>query len=171
MNISLEGSIRSCKVDSGWASRLESDRFLNPSNMICPVWNQHDSAGRPSCGDTYYTKAPGCNSSADRVNVENSLRPKYFEYVTLDAQGLQGSECSAQSVNPDSLCHANTIKQVHQQTGQFGYNTGFSQNIHPNCASCPSQPSPSEAYGRANQRTQVANKVHSNKKKSWMGWW
>ena len=27
--ISLESSIRSCKVDTGSAARLESDRFLN----------------------------------------------------------------------------------------------------------------------------------------------
>ncbi len=91
MSISLEGSIRTCKVDQGWASRVESDRFLNPVNMVCPTWNGVDSAGRRVQADSFYTKAPGCQSALDRVNVENFLRPTYAEYVTLDTDGIAGA--------------------------------------------------------------------------------
>ena len=46
MSISLEAAIRTCKVDTGWANKVESDRFLNPNNMMCPIWTGVDSAGR-----------------------------------------------------------------------------------------------------------------------------
>jgi hypothetical protein len=119
MNISLEGSIRTCKVDSGWASRLESDRFMNPNMMLCPSWNHVDTSGRTVHSNTFYTKRGGCNSAADRVDVENSLRPKYMEYVTLDAQGIQGSDCPQMQgqINVDSKCGRKTLDAVHKQTG------------------------------------------------------
>lgn len=147
-NISLEGSIRTCKVDTSWANKLESDRFLNPNLMVCPPWNGHDTTGRPVCWDSFYTKTPGCNSASDRVVVENSLRPQYIEYVNLDAAGIRGGQqCNNQNqINPDTVCHQNTLNAVHNQTGQFGLQTGFSQNIFPNCMSCQKYPS-QRAYG------------------------
>lgn len=42
---SLESSIRGCQVNTGYAEKLYSDRFLNPGNMVCPIWNGYDSAG------------------------------------------------------------------------------------------------------------------------------
>lgn len=154
-NISLEGSIRTCKVDTAWASKLESDRFLNSNLMLCPPWNGVDTSGRAVCKDSYYTKTPGCNSAGDRVNVENSLRPQYIEYVNLDAAGIRGGlDCNKQNfVNPDTVCSRNVLDDAHQQTGQFGYNTGFSQNIFPNCMSCQHHPD-QRAYGQTIQRNQ-----------------
>ena len=38
-SVSLESAIRTCKVDTAYAAKIESDRFLNPGNMVCPVWN------------------------------------------------------------------------------------------------------------------------------------
>ena len=29
--VSLEGSVRTCKVNTAWANRIQSDRFENPS--------------------------------------------------------------------------------------------------------------------------------------------
>ena len=149
-NISLENSIRTCKVDTAWANKLESDRFLNPNNMVCPPWNGVDTAGRPSCEYSYNTKTAGCNSAGDRVNIENGLRPQYIEYVNLDAAGIRGGlDCNTSNnpTNPDTICHRNVIDATHQYTGQFGYNTGFSQNIAPNCLSCQNYPS-QRAYGQ-----------------------
>jgi hypothetical protein len=149
---SLEGSIRTCKVDTAWATKLESDRFLNPNLMLCPPWNGVDTAGRPSCDASYYTKTPGCNSAGDRVNIENSLRPQYIEYVNLDAAGIRGGlDCNNNNVNPDTVCHRNVLDATHKQTGQFGLQTGFSQNIFPNCMSCQTYPS-QRAYGQNVQR-------------------
>ena len=88
--ISLEGSVRTCKVNTAWANRIQSDRFENPKLMLCATWNGMDNAGRPVSADSYMTKTAGCNSALDRVDVENYLRPQYTEYASLDAAGIQG---------------------------------------------------------------------------------
>ena len=89
--ISLEAATRTCKVDTASAARLESDRFLNPVNVVCPNWTGKDLAGRQVSADSFYTKRAGCNSAADRVIVENALRPQYSEFINLDVgEGLRG---------------------------------------------------------------------------------
>ena len=89
--ISLEAATRTCKVDTASAARLESDRFLNPHNVVCPNWTGKDLAGRQVTADSFYTKRAGCNSAADRVIVENMLRPQYAEFINLDvSEGLRG---------------------------------------------------------------------------------
>ena len=70
--------------------RQQSDRFLNSDNLTCPLWNGLDLTGRPVCPDSYVTKTAGCNNPLDRVMVENEQRPKYFQYLTLNAAGLEG---------------------------------------------------------------------------------
>jgi hypothetical protein len=92
MSISLLGSLTTCKVNTGYANKLQSDRFENPSNMLCPLWNGQDSYGRFVSPDSYYTKTPGCASADDRVAVENFLRPQYMEYVALDAAGFRSND-------------------------------------------------------------------------------
>ena len=88
MSISLQKSVRTCKVESGQANRIESDRFLNSDNMVCPVWTGYDLEGRRVAPDSFYTKSAGCNSAMDRVVVENCLRPQYSEYLNLNANAL-----------------------------------------------------------------------------------
>lgn len=92
MSISLLGSINVCKVNTGYADKIQSDRFENPSAMLCPLWNGQDSYGRFVHPDSYYTKNGGCNSAQDRVGVENFLRPQYMEYVALDAAGFRSPD-------------------------------------------------------------------------------
>jgi hypothetical protein len=163
-NISLEGSIRTCKVDTAWANKLESDRFLNPSLMLCPPWKGHDTSGRPVCPDSFYTKTPGCNSASDRVTVENGLRPQYIEYVNLDAAGIRGGQhCGNNQVNPDTVCHQKVVDATHQQTGQFGLQTGFSQNVFPNCMSCQKYPN-ERAYGHNGQGSNVVEQYMRHKR-------
>jgi hypothetical protein len=89
-SISLTSAIVGCNMNTGWANRIQSDRFLNPDNMLCPIWNGMDTAGRQVCPDSFVTKRAGCNSALDRVAVENNLRPQYAEYINLSALGLQG---------------------------------------------------------------------------------
>ena len=140
-NISLEGSIRTCKVDTAWANKMESDRFLNPNTMVCPVWNGYDTSGRSVCPDSYYAKTAGCFSAADRVNVENDLRPKYIEYVNLDAAGIRGGQqCKMSGIKADTILHQQSMNDVHKQTGQFGLTTGYNQYIYPNCVTCSHAP-------------------------------
>ena len=39
---SLKKSLKVCRINAGEANRLESDRFQNSDNLLCPVWNGHD---------------------------------------------------------------------------------------------------------------------------------
>lgn len=120
MSISLEASLRTCKVDTGWASKVQSDRFLNPSLMVCPTWNGIDSAGRPVCADSFMTKRAGCNSAEDRVVVENNVsRPQYMEYINLNAQGIAGN-IYGNSPQGNSAIQARRQQEVNTVTGQFG---------------------------------------------------
>lgn len=88
--VSLQASINGNKVDVGYASRIQSDRVQNPQQMTCPLWTGLDLAGRPVCSSSFRTKMEGCNSAEDRLFVENSLRPRYTNYVTLSAAGVMG---------------------------------------------------------------------------------
>ena len=89
-SLSLDASIRTCKVETGEAARIESDRFLNPNNMVCVPWNGYNLTGQQVSPDSFYTKTAGCNSALDRVSVENDLRPDYAAYVNLNVSGIQG---------------------------------------------------------------------------------
>lgn len=107
-SISLESAIRTCKVNTGYADRVESDRFLNSNLAVCPIWNGVDSTGRQVCPDSFYTKRAGCNSALDRVEVENYQRPQYSEYVSLTAQGIKKD------------LYQNTKNTIIEHTGNFG---------------------------------------------------
>ena len=129
-NISLQGSIRTCKVDPGWASRVESDRFLNPELALCPVWTGVDNLGRPVNPFSFNTKNAGCNSSSDLVTIENDQRPRYIEYVTLDARGYLNEQGS---MLPDKEDVRNAaISDLRKVTGNPG--VGFGASVYPGCA-------------------------------------
>ena len=150
--ISLNGSLRTCKVDQGWANRIQSDRFENPDLLVCPVWSGFDNTNRPVCIDSFYTKSPGCNSALDRVDVENFLRPQYMEYINLDAEGFRQDydiESSREGYQGETCRNANTnmdcynagvrtigLNQLNRVTGNFGLEPSGS-NIYPRCGSTP----------------------------------
>tara|TARA_B110000008_G_scaffold200926_1_gene199582 strand:- start:59 stop:610 length:552 start_codon:yes stop_codon:yes gene_type:complete len=135
-SISLEASLRTCKVDTGWASKVESDRFLNPNNMVCPLWNGVDTAGRPVAPDSFYTKRAGCNNATDRVVVENNVsRPQYMEYINLNANGVAGHIYGNTNGYQQTGARNHMLNNVESQTGQFGLQTQFGQNVLQNCNS------------------------------------
>ena len=118
---SIESAVRTCKVNTGYANKIESDRFLNPNNLVCPLWNGLDTAGRQACPDSFYTKREGCNSAEDRVVVENNVtRPQYMEYVTLNAGGFAGEQFTQQAA---------------LQREMFGYSSGYQNMQRQNAAS------------------------------------
>jgi hypothetical protein len=136
MSISLLGSINVCKVNTGWADKIQSDRFENPSNLLCPLWNGQDNFGRFVHPDSFITKNAGCNSADDRIAVENFLRPQYMEYVALDAAGFQAplygngkqvvegfaSPPSGNMFTADAMTtRKNAYKEVPRIVGSAGY--------------------------------------------------
>jgi hypothetical protein len=131
-SISLESAIRTCKVDTAWSNRVQSDRFLNPENMVCPIWNGVDTAGRSVCPDSFYTKNAGCNSADDRVVVENSLRPQYMEYINLSAQGIDGGIYGNTLPWQAAGDRTRAISNVNKITGNFGKD--FGSYVIPGCS-------------------------------------
>jgi hypothetical protein len=115
-SLSLEASLRTCKIDQGHAIRVESDRFLNPNNALCIPWNNMNNLGQMVCQDSFMTKRAGCNSANDRVEVENNLRPQYMQYVTLDAAGIRGQ----------------MYNEINNITGNFGKQ--WSATSYPSCS-------------------------------------
>lgn len=63
------------RVNTQWADRFYSDRFLNPSNAVCPLPPRLDNLGRDADTNSLRTKAGGCHSALDVVNIENQTRP------------------------------------------------------------------------------------------------
>ncbi len=91
---SLESSIRTCKVNTGNADRIESDRFLGfPDKKMCPPFLGTDLTGRAICPDSFMTKSAGCNTPEDRIYIENTVsRPHYYEYINLSPRGMLNDE-------------------------------------------------------------------------------
>jgi len=130
--ISINKSVRTCKVDTGYANRLQSDRFFNPNQQVCPVWNGTDTVGRPVCADSFYTKSAGCNSAEDRVLVENYLRPNYAEYITQNAEGITG-EFNMHTAN--MACSMAGVREGFATTGSFGGIPSIG-NMQVGCSTC-----------------------------------
>ena len=119
--LSLEKSVRTCNVNVGEASRIQSDRFENPSNMVCVVWNGLDLVGREVSPDSFYTKTAGCNSAEDRVMVENAQRPQYMSYITLNAGGIEGDMYGNNvSAKRNSQAATQFDQNRNKLTGQYG---------------------------------------------------
>ena len=132
-NVSLEASLRTCKIDQGWAPRMESDRFQNPNNLVCPLWNGVDTAGRVVCPDSFYTKRAGCNSAEDRVYVENSLRPQYSEYINLSFSAIAGA-IYGDTMGWNDAGEAHEVLQATKDiTGAFGLVNQPQSQVYPGC--------------------------------------
>ena len=124
-SVSLESALRTCKVNTAWATRIESDRFFNPNNLVCPIWNGMDGTGRQVCKDSYYNKSAGCNSATDRVNVENDVsRPHYMEYITLSANGIAGDIYGKTDAYKNSELRHRELDDINNITGNFGKQFG-----------------------------------------------
>lgn len=119
-SLSLDASIRTCKVSTGEANRIESDRFLNSANAICIPWNGQDNTGRVVCRDSYYTKRPGCNSALDLVSVESELRPDYSAYMNLNMPAIQGDFYGNETAWENSGEANNWQKSRNLISGSFG---------------------------------------------------
>ena len=131
MSFSLQASLQTCKVDQSMANRYQSDRIFNPNIMVCPPFNGYDLTGREVCVDSFYTKNEGCNSAEDRVMVENFLRPNYMEYLTLDANGIQGNLYSDNMFHNDAMARTGTRVKDQKISGNYG--SDFMANTTSTC--------------------------------------
>ena len=115
-SLSLQSSVRTCKVSTGDSTRLQSDRFLNPSNMVCIPWDGKNNKGQVVHTDTFNNKTPGCSNPKDIVSVENDQRPKYASYITLNMNGVNGNLYEQSGSGTVS----NSNKRLNSRTGNFG---------------------------------------------------
>jgi hypothetical protein len=118
--LSLAKSVRSCRTDVGWANKLQSDRFLNPCQVVCPVWNGTDQYGRIVSPDSYMIETSGCRSALDRVDVENYQRPQYFELVNLDGYGIN----SGNLYSEDAGNRTASLQNLSEIVGNPGFDYG-----------------------------------------------
>lgn len=166
--LSLNGSLRTCKVEQGYAPRIQSDRFENPGLMTCPVWSGFDLANRPVAYDSFYTKSAGCNSPLDRVAVENDLRPQYMEYINLDAEGFRyptltesgNSAMSCKNASTNMSCYNSGVKRINMKnldvvTGNFNVSPSNGQ-IQSRCGNYPDQLAARQIQNREMQAVQHA---------------
>lgn len=157
MSISLDSSIRTCKVDTGEATRIQSDRFMNPNLMVCPPWSGYDLTGRSVCADSFYTKKAGCNSPGDRISVENFLRPGYSSYINRNMSGLDGDIYGNGNVNS----HADTegAKKFDNSRNLVTGNYGLQWRANNKYTACTNN-----AYSRAMAEVAQSNRAvaHAN---------
>jgi len=130
----LTGATRNCKVNTGWASRIESDRFLNSQEMMCPAWSGYDTAGRAVCANSFVHTRAGCSPASYRITVENALRPQYAEFINLDAGGFQSPALYSDSLpyQQEGLRQQN-LNNVNNLTGNFGTQFGSKLNTYTAC--------------------------------------
>ena len=139
--VNLESALRTCKVDAGYQQRIQSDRFLNPKNLVCPVWNGLDTAGRVACADSFYTKREGCNSAEDRVGVENILRPQYMQYISDSLGSSYNNNSPTRDVSKSNVAvegfqnqdFETPAKDYSKITGNFGGQ--LTHNVYPRTCS------------------------------------
>jgi hypothetical protein len=166
--ISLEKSVRTCDVNVGEAHRIQSDRFFNPYSMVCVPWNGLNSKGQPVCPDSFNTKTAGCHSAEDRVVVENGLRPKYINYVTLGAQGISGHIYGNEMAYKDSLARDNFNDSRDTLTGNFGHQ--WTANVdHTGCSVGAYERGMAQMSQNVRKQAMLQNGYMSNSYKAYSG--
>lgn len=89
---SLSKNIATTRVETGLAPNLAS-RDQKPNEMVCPTWTGRDLLGREVCPYSFNNTTAGCSCADERIVIENDLRPKYFQYITLSSGGLNADKC------------------------------------------------------------------------------
>ena len=139
MTTSLESAIKTLKVNTGSAPRLESERYIGSGEYkTCFTWDGRDLIGRRINPDSYYTKSPGCHSATDRILVENQIsRPRYYTYIALSPYGLMTGGGDYESIN-DASSYGDARRMwddyvtpyyVAPYTKQYGFGTAINSAI------------------------------------------
>ena len=88
------------RVNTQWTDRFYSDRFLNPSNVVCPTPNKLDNMGREVNANSLKNKVGGCHPALDIVNVENQTRPSGLNSPYANPYGIMG-QCDDEPEDDD----------------------------------------------------------------------
>lgn len=159
MSLSLSKSITTCKVDTSQTNRMQSDRFLSTDNLICSTWNGMDSVGRFVSENTYNSMTAGCQPASKRVDVENELRPKYFEHVNLSSLGMQGSIYGSnqpfQSLKAQKS--SDYIHNIESNNPNFG--SQFQSTNRPSCGGLDNY---EKAMAQMSQQNRASNFAYSS---------
>lgn len=150
---SLQGSVKTCSVNDGLAANLQSQRILNSTNMVCPLFKGTDDVGRPVCPDSYNLSAAGCQNPLNRVSVENFQRPKYFNYVTLDSAGVNSGGLYADRKYNSDFINAKNKEQLDYSANNHAGNFGLDYGAHLRYDNCGVN-----AYSRAMQQVAEQNR-------------
>ena len=129
--------------------------------MVCIPWNGLNNKGQAVAPDSQWTKTPGCDSAEDRVMVENEQRPKYFNYVTLGAQGVNG-DLYGRSSTDDNFVNAVGREVFNQNRNQLTGNFGsqFGANVaYQGCSV--------NAYERAQAQVAQAQRAQNYLQSGW----
>ncbi|MDB4726408.1 hypothetical protein OAF54_03135 [bacterium] len=123
MSTQLTGAIRTCHVDTSYADKVQSDRFLNPNEALCPVWTGRDNAGRQANVNSFMSEKRGCGEMQNhRIEVENNVgRPQYVHFATLHSQGIKNPNIHHMAANT-------THEQKDLVNGSFGQGVSYAVN-------------------------------------------
>lgn len=118
--LSLEGSLRTCKVRSGMAPQFLSDRIIGgPEQRVCPMPRPFDAYGRESNFMTLQNKSAGCNDPLEIVSKEiDVVRPQYYQFINLNPNGLFGDFDNVQ--RKETMYKNSALQGLSETTGQFG---------------------------------------------------
>jgi hypothetical protein len=83
-----------------------------------------NNKGQEVSPDSWWTKTAGCDSAEDRVMVENAQRPKYMNYVTLGAAGIDGHIYGNVAETYEAVGRTAFDKSRDKLTGNFGKDFG-----------------------------------------------
>ena len=123
---SVTSSIRSCRINQGQATMVQSDRYNNPRSKVCPVWNGIDNTGRPVSENSMNIKSAGCSDPTDRIAIENENRPQYSLIITANKDITSSSSANsagttaAKKIPYASIIAANDLKKSTTNVGSYG---------------------------------------------------
>jgi hypothetical protein len=118
----LKAALNIPKVNTGNASRYQSQRALDSQQLVCPAPTTVDNAGRPELPYSgFSTRTAGCYSALDQTLNENNLRPQFSELVQLNPQAIH-------NVKPASAPVAEYF-DITPQLNQIGGVSGFGQQL------------------------------------------
>lgn len=126
----IESAMRNFKVDTAQTNRVAGDRYINPNNMLCGVFNNRDAYGRDVSSNSYPHETAGCTLPSYRINIENELRPRFSEYYNLRTDGYRNSPALTGETYPirnhcDSSRNYGNMEQYRQHACSMKKRSGF----------------------------------------------